>query len=57
MRDALGSLARRLALAAFAIAALSASGCANDGAASNRDPGDDPRRDWQQLPGFTPFSS
>ena len=49
---------RRLALAVLALAVLSAAGCATDGRSPDNEPRYDPRpRDWQQQPGFTPFSA
>jgi hypothetical protein len=50
-------LMRSLMFAVFALAMLSTGGCASDGSQSGREPRDEPSRDWQQLPGFTPFSS
>jgi hypothetical protein len=57
MRIILRQLARGLMLAAFTLALVSTSGCASDDGASRREPRDDPPRDWNQQPGFTPFSS
>jgi len=57
MHNILRLLARGLMLAAFALVLVSTGGCASDDGASRREPRDDPPRDWQQQPGFTPFSS
>ena len=57
MHNVLRRLARGLMLAGFALAVLSAGGCASDDSYQGREPRDEPSRDWQQLPGFTPFSS
>jgi outer membrane biogenesis lipoprotein LolB len=50
------TLARRVLLAAFALALLSLHGCASDGTNPDREPRHDERNPWQQ-PGFTPFSA
>jgi len=57
MRKPLRQLVRGLMLAAIVLALVSASGCASDDGTSRREPRDDPPRDWNQQPGFTPFSS
>lgn len=49
-------MTQKLLLAVFAIALLTAGGCASDGSQPGREPRDEPRRDFQQ-PGFTPFSA
>jgi hypothetical protein len=50
-------LTNRLIQIAFALAVVSAAGCATDGHSPDGDQRYDPRpREWQQ-PGFTPFSA
>ena len=51
-------LTARLLLVVFALAALAAAGCAADGRSPDGDQRYDPRpRDFNQQPGFTPFSA
>ena len=48
---------RRTLLAALAVVLLALQGCASDGSRPDIELRDDPPRDWQRQPGFTPFSA